>query len=614
MEFVYPSFLLILPLMWGFIFLLYLIRSRPPLKPFPTLRFFKEIEPPSSSILRRKKPPRILQLLLDLLIVTLLLLSLSQPHIKVSLLPHLVLVVDNSLSLQAKDVSPSRWEALILEGEEILKKQRASNYSLVVGSPPYPSLYKAQHSSEILKVMKEVKPEAKHFLFEESLDVARVAGGEGALIYLLTDGSFYNQPEFNTTFLEGNSNYFQDVIIGSLPSKVRGGNVIFKRLILEERGEECYAFVSVLNDSADEALIKLTLTLAKPVISTDLILKAHEEKELFLKLPHPFPYLKGRVEVLEGTDFLTLDNEAYSAKGRNEALKIGLVGRENLFLRAALSSLKNEVEYTILKEEDIGLGGFDMYFLLGIRPSKLPFRPVVFFDLPSEGFKEKVLSQEEGMEFIKTEHPLLSYVEIEDLIVKNVVETVDSPSDKKEKRIKETILYVVYKGENIPLIYVEKNKPYHVVFTFSLDSSNLPLLPAFPILIKNIVSFLEEGKVNAFLGEEFKGEEVVVLTPQGKSEVADGEYVFRETGIYSLTTVYGTRYLAVNFPPGESDLKALVLTSTDKQLRPKLPLSLTPLFLVLTLILILSSTRLALPSPRQGGGKTNILSSLSGRR
>lgn len=587
MHFNNPSILITLPFLWATIFLLYLIRSRPPLKPFPYLKFFQEIEPPSSSILRRKRPPRLIQLLLDLLIVTSLVMALSQPSLKTYLYSHIVLVVDNSLSLQATDIYPSRWEALKKEGEELLKKQKANKYSLVVGAPPYPKVITSSYSSDIINALKNLKPIAEGFMAQESMDTAKILSQEESLIYLLTDGCLKNFTDLSS--VEGGNYYLQDVVLSSLPAQVKGGNIIFKRLLLEERGEEGYAFISIQNDSPEDAFLKLTLSQETPITSLEVSLKSWERRELFLKLPQKFPYLVGKIEIIRGIDHLNIDNEAFAVKERNRELNIGLLGRENLFLRAALSSASG-IKYSLISEEDLKKSEYDLFFLLSFLPAKIPLRPTVFLDIPAEESEEITFSSENSLEFIKLEHPILSYVDLEELQIKKVsLRKLTFPAEDGKERAKKVILSANYEGEIFPLIYVEEGNPAYVVFNFFLDSSNLTLLPAFPILINNLISYLADTEQASTLGDIITGNGIEVVTPSGKIEQIEDIYTFKETGIYLLTSIFKSQYVAINPPPEESALKPTLLTTASQEKKVKLPYSLTPFFLFAALMLVLLS-------------------------
>ena len=91
-----------------------------------------------------------------------------------------------------------------------------------------------------------------------------------------------------------------------------------------------------------------------------------------------------------------------------------------------------------------------------------------------------------------------------------------------------------------------------VVFGFAVQAGDLPLRPAFPILLRNILTDFTEGGgplVPLKYGQKAPGGETTVLGPKGET-LAPGQSL--EAGIYTLVTADGPRLAAVN-PPATTD-------------------------------------------------------------
>ncbi|MBT9174901.1 MAG: hypothetical protein DDT22_00566 [candidate division WS2 bacterium] len=554
---------------------LYLFHRQPRLKNYPTLRFFKDMESRTAFIFRRKRPPFLLQLLLDLLISALLIVSLSLPYIQAYRAPHLIFVLDNSFSLNANDVEPNRLSHLIKETREVVRKYPSSKYSLIVGEPPYPILMEVKNSSALIKKLEEVKPTATRFMWREALSLAKSSGGEDALIYLLTDGSALPAIPEDSRYV----NYFAGVSLSGLPLLTRSDNVYFKRMVIEESGGDYYLFLVLNNDGEKEVNLRLMVSYQEPLFQAEISLTAREEREILYKLTDNYPYLKAEFKLLSGLDFLDMDNQAYFSHGRKEPLKVAMVGRDNLFLKAALSAVKDEVTVFNLKPEDMVFGDYDVYFLLGTRPSTLPYRPVVLLNQSGEGIKEISLSEENGedSEYILREHPLLKYVDLENLVI-------DKAYQGNYRG--EVLLSVKIREKEIPLLIMEKEPALRLTFAFPLSSSNLTLLPAFPTLIKNIVSYIDSKNIEAYLGEEISLEEGEITFPSGKKEyLPEGEVKLKEAGIYEVNNVFGSCYISVNFPQEESSIQATLTNLPLPETAKLKPLSLVPYFILLCIAL-----------------------------
>lgn len=566
---------LIMPV-WGYIIFLYLFRRQPRLKNYPTLRFFRDMEPQTTSIFRRKKPPFLFQLILDLLISALLIVSLSLPYIHAYRVPHLILVVDNSFSLNAKDIEPSRFSYLINEAREVVRKYPSSKYSLVVGEPPHPKLFEAKNASLLIKRLEEIKPTATRFMWKEALSLAKSAGGEDALIYLLTDGSALPAIQEENKYLD----YFTGVGLSGLPQLTFSDNVYFKRMVIEESGGEYYLFLVLKNDGEKEVNLKLTVSHQEPLFQTEISLIAGEGREILYKLTDNFPYLKAEFTLLSGLDFLDMDNQAYFSGGRKEPLKVAMVGRENLFLKAALSAVKDEVMVFNLKPEDMVFGGYDVYFLLGSKPSTLPHRPVVLLNQEGEGIKEISLTEDnwEDSEYIIKEHALLEYVDLENLAIDKAY----------QGEYKGEVLLSLTQGEaEIPLIIMEKEPALRLTFAFPLSSSNLTLLPAFPTLIKNIISYIDGKNMEAYLGEDISLLEGEITVPSGKKDyLPEGMLKLMEAGVYEVKNIFSSYYISVNYPPEESSIQATLTNLPFPESAKLKPLSLVPYIIMLGVALL----------------------------
>ncbi|MCS7240563.1 MAG: BatA domain-containing protein [Candidatus Bipolaricaulota bacterium] len=107
---------------------------------------------------------------------------------------------------------------------------------------------------------------------------------------------------------------------------------------------------------------------------------------------------------------------------------------------------------------------------------------------------------------------------------------------------------VIWAGESPLLALWDSPSGRRVIFAADLISSNLPLLPDFPVLVRNLLGWLlpEEPGALAMVGEN-------VRLPEGFQVVLDSEtvadvWVPDRPGIFLLRRPKGAGYLAVNVP------------------------------------------------------------------
>lgn len=100
-----------------------------------------------------------------------------------------------------------------------------------------------------------------------------------------------------------------------------------------------------------------------------------------------------------------------------------------------------------------------------------------------------------------------------------------------------------------PLLFLwEGPHGRRAALALDLASSNLPLLPDFPILVRNLLGWLlpQEPEEAVLVGEAVElPAGSAVLTPEGRVE---GVWVPSEPGIFQIEGPKGRRYLAVNVP------------------------------------------------------------------
>lgn len=575
MFFLYGWWLWLIIPTWGYVVFLYFLRQQPRKLEYPTLRFFQEVEIEARSLIYRKKPLLLIKLLLDLLLTGLIIMSLSIPYILTYRTSHLVLVVDSSLSLKASDIAPQRFTSLLQEARELLSRYPATRYSLILGEPPYPKIREARNARLVLDYIQELKPGNHSFMWKEALLLAKAHGGTEALIFLLTDGA--SLPA--TADISQYEAYFSGVGLSNLPSEVSEDNVFIKQLTIEEIAESSYLFLVLANQGSEEVSLKLQVEFRETVFERDLTLKGREERELAYKLEEKHPLVKAQIQIISGRDYLSEDNVAFSATGRKTPLKVGLVGQENLFLQAGLQALGGELEVINLKPEDVAYAGYDLYFMNQANLANLPLSPVVIVNPPGVNWREIPQVAGENSEYMMKTHPLFRYVNLDNLLI-------DKVYDKKHTG--EVLLSLRQGGSEIPLIILETQPAFRLTFNFPLSASNLTLLPAFPTLLNNIISLTDRSSITTTTFKAVYLSEGEIVLPDGQvATLPEGEFLPPEAGIYEIRNVAGNFYMAVNYPPEESEISAKLTELPPPAEARRKPYTLTEYFLLGAIILLI---------------------------
>jgi hypothetical protein len=136
------------------------------------------------------------------------------------------------------------------------------------------------------------------------------------------------------------------------------------------------------------------------------------------------------------------------------------------------------------------------------------------------------------------------------------------------------------RSENSPLISAYESGSLRLVYiAFDLLRSDLPLRPAFPILMTNILTWLNPGRLaqdaqgiqaGQTASLAFGGDTVLLSRPDGSTEIletADGTASIRDTGqtgFYRLDSGKTTYQFAVNLlSRSETDIRPRYLPATE---------------------------------------------------
>lgn len=529
-------FLLAVPV----VVLFYLLRVR-----------FREVEVGSTYLWERlahdlaaqdpwQKPRFTLLMLIQILLLALLALALARPA-WVALAEESVfqvIVLDGSASMQATDVAPSRFaEAQRLARSTIGNLPAGSSVAVIVAKRrPEVMQPPTEDTGRAVAALAQARPGSTVLDLAAAMRLADAlaSGHTKARIDVYTDGAFDRPDDLPETpvatsyhLIGGGSSNAAITAIAARPDP--------------QNNRRYQVFVRVHNYGSAVADVTLGLyadgTLADsrtlslgPASSQDLI---------FDRLPDQATVIQARL--LEA-DALAVDNSAATVLDRPRATKVLLVGAGNIFLQQALGLLPNVELFRVDPNRFEGVDDtqFDLIVFDAFLPLRLPRQNLLVVNppdsplIPVDGTVERprVIAWE-------SENPLLRYVSFADIRIQRASK-VSAPGWAR------TLLT----GDNLPLLLAgEQQGQRYVVLAFDIQESNLPLSAGFPILIANVVGYLEPAGVlqqrSIAAGETVtiqrlpQADEIVVERPDGTTEVLPpgGKVLYDRTdavGIYAV--------------------------------------------------------------------------------
>ena len=236
-----------------------------------------------------------------------------------------------------------------------------------------------------------------------------------------------------------------------------------------------------------------------------------------------------RVSVTSVRDAFPQDDLAYMVKPLSSKSKVTLVTSGNVYLESALEAMSN-VEFSVIETESYDpMDLTDIYIFDRFKPEIPPSVPTLEF-LIAEQSSQDIVSV--GSFRSLGDHPVLRGVTLSDLRI----EKVSSPSfitDDSE---------ILWGDIETPLLIAKILDKKSVQVGFSLEGSNFPLQPAFPIFLANTIDWMLESNVPALVKQGrvvIPTDNALILDLDGNSieaNVFDGHTIFHAIApnLYSI--------------------------------------------------------------------------------
>lgn len=512
------------------IIILYMLKKRTRPRTVSSIMLWQRLERTNAPALRLSKLLRNLLLALQLLTAALLVLALARPVINLAMGPGstTILIIDTSISMAVKDGAGSRLEQSLgqIRGLISSKSPRDQVALIAMGEEARVLSGFSTDATALTRALDQVDISSARANPDAALALAgnMALAEEGAEIMMFSDGAFgrlVRPPDFPLTFVA-----------------VGGGEV--ENLMVEDvvpDGDRLY--VSIYNNGNVPATG--TVQVFEPggtvIGRRDLTLEANRRQTLVWRnLPGAAWYKAG---IVSNTDQLELDNQFYALAAAPAPSRLLLVSEGNLFLERALMLYPNLSVSRVSPESyrDTMADLYDIFVLDGFLPQDLPRAPVLVFDPPHPNSHFATGPVGEVVSLRTLSHPLLSHVDFSEVRL-GFAKTLVGGNGILDSEL--GLLASEYQQRGQPL----------VVFGFAVQAGDLPLRPAFPILLRNVLDMFA-GSGNQVspidFGQGVPGGSISVFAVSGdKEQLAPGTRV--EAGVYTIVTEDDEWMITVNPP------------------------------------------------------------------
>ncbi len=515
---------------------------------------------------------RNLLLFLQLLILAALILALARPALSVPAMASgsTVIILDASASMNATDVTPTRFEAARRAAQDTIDALPAAAPVTVIVAGQQPQVIASAEidRSAIKRALAEAQP------------TNGAADWQSALA--LAAGALSRQADQPTTLIISDGGLPQTLPplggdVRYIPIGQASDNVSIAALALRPTANGAELFASVTNhDAVDHAIILSLYRDAALLNAQSLDLRAGETRSVILNdLPRDPAIYQAKIsrpdQAAQPVDALPLDDAAFAVNNPAGSRRVLLVSQGNVFLEQLLAAVPDVQAFRAVPQKDGSLvmpqDEFDLYIFDGVVPGDLPFKPTLFINPPQNSVLRVNGTFSNTANVRVSDSPVTRDVNWNNVHVREA-KAVDLPPWAK----------TLVTAEGGPLVLVGDTGVRRVgAITFDLHDSDLPLQITFPILLVNLINYLAPGRTFDVPDGVSPGASVIIRPDPGVSTVAiaspsnqvysvrpaGGEVVFKDTqelGAYGVTLINGDQqvvdYFAVNlFDPAESDIR-----------------------------------------------------------
>ncbi len=556
MQFLYPAMLWVLGLI-PVLILFHFLKPKPKQVQVTNLFLWQEVIKERGGSVTLKQLKKNLPLLLQILIIILVALALARPvwvHFTRKT-GDLILVVDTSASMKTKTASTTRFDLAREKAFEVIDQRENPQKILVIeaGSEPVLTSGFVEDSAQAKDLVKGLKPSDTPGKLAKALYLALsfIDPSKDDSIYLITDGA-------DTDFSQ-----LAQIHPKITPILISGGekNIGITKFEFRQEVDRPYTYqimLEVKNFTPHGVECPIRLLIDRTTVADTQITLAALEKQLLI-----FPYsglLTGiaRAELDIDDDF-EVDNVARLSLSSSTDLWVLLVSQGNYFLEKLLETYPNVLvnpvkeitpsswkeqtmrhDIVIIDRMDFPAAESGNFLLIDSYSPSIPINKTGQIDFPA------ILDWDK-------KSPLMANVNLGGL-------TIEQAATLQTDMIRRPVVESSQTG----LVYTyEEDDMRAVLLGFDITRTDLPLKVAFPVMMSNIINWLNPNKLmfsvlHSRAGEPYniylqpQTQQFSVRAPGEKSrkyQVTSNPFRYTDTKTVGIYTVYEDkkkRYFTVN--------------------------------------------------------------------
>jgi hypothetical protein len=472
-------FLLAVPV----IFILYLIQSRYRPQVVASLLLWKRMARDLEAEASWRRPRWDLLLALQLLVALLAGLALARPAILGGGSQRVVIVLDTSASMTARDVQPTRFAAARQQvAETISAAAPDARLSLVVAGAQPRVVVEDGSPANVIAALDALQPELTSGDMPSALRVAAglaaPAAANGSQVVAITDGAFDLE-------LPSQAVPVSFKLVGGSGQNLAVTEVTLRRPI--DRADYLAGFARVVNFGADARSTSITIVADSLAVDrSPLQVPATGHAEATFRVPATAQTI---AVVLAERDAMPADDRVDLLGYARWTRKATIVSEAPSTWEHVLSVVPDLTTRSIRPQDflssDIAPG--DIVLFDNVVPNELPKTPFILINPPDSSAvlaRTDTLQRQRRVDRFDADDPLLRGLDIAPLNVQQI-----------ERAVTPAWAASSVDAEDTPLIlHGRLDDQRAVIFTFDPNKSNLPHLAAFPLLMANTVDWLTPGR------------------------------------------------------------------------------------------------------------------------
>lgn len=467
------------------IVIFYILKIRMRRVPVSTILFWRQIfeEKQPRSIWQKLR--HVLSLLTQLAFLLLVVSAIAEPIFKWELREarRIVLIVDNSASMNATDVASTRLDAAKKAAGPLIDGLRFRDELAILSAGTQPQVRSGLtgHQSTLRDALNAIPATDGPTRMAETVDLARrlLADQARKQIVIVTDGGFAEVDAIKA------DNDVQIVTVGTKTPNLAITRFQARRSLIDTIGYQILAEVQNASDQKVEARFELELAGNVVDVVPIALEKGATWTQVFEKTSADGGLL---VAKLDRADALAVDNRAVAILPRREIIPVTLVTDGNLFLEKVFEA-NPLVKLTVVKDlpKDSPAPALTVWHRKVANPlppgHHLVIEPRGATDLWTVG----EILQNPVVEKQDRQSPLMTHIRLDNVLM---------PEARQIKfTAKGTALATALSGD--PLYYAidrPEGNGKVLVLTVDLDKGDLPLQTAFPIMVANSLGWFSGTK------------------------------------------------------------------------------------------------------------------------